>query len=129
MFFSTGEAKTAEMKHDLEVLQYKAVKAHHSNHKLANVSQLLRVTKMRVRSVSYGNSITSTYTRTCWTNQLQFVEHFVYQNYLRGGSVAEWLACWTQAQKRRVQIAVATLSGNSLGQTAHTHCASVSPGL
>jgi len=24
-----------------------------------------------------------------------------------------------------VQIAVATLSGNSLGQTAHTHCASV----
>jgi len=36
------------MKHDLEVLQYKAVKAHHSNHKLANVSQLLRVTKMRV---------------------------------------------------------------------------------
>jgi len=25
-------------------------------------------------------------------------------------SVAEWLACWTQAQKARVQIAVATLS-------------------
>jgi len=24
-----------------------------------------------------------------------------------GGSVAEWLACWTQAQKARVQIAVA----------------------
>jgi len=42
-----------------------------------------------------------------------------------GGSVAEWLACWTQAQKARVQIAVATLSGNSLRQTAHTHCASV----
>jgi len=42
-----------------------------------------------------------------------------------GGSVAEWLACWTQAQKARVQIAVATLSGNSLGQTVHTHCASV----
>jgi len=36
-----------------------------------------------------------------------------------------WLACWTQAQKARVQIAVATLSDNSLGQTAHTHCASV----
>jgi len=129
VFFSTGEAKTAEMKHDLEVLQYKAVKAHHSNHKLANVSQLLRVTKMRVQSVSYGNSITSTYTRTCWTNQLQFVEHFVYQNYLRGGSVAKWLACWTLAQKGRVQIAVAMLSGNSLGQTAHTHCACVPPGL
>ena len=42
----------------------------------------------------------------------------------RGGSVAEWLACWTQAQKARVQIAAATLSGNSLRQTVHTHCAS-----
>jgi len=41
------------------------------------------------------------------------------------GSVAEWLACWTQAQKARVQIAVATLSGSSLRQTAHTNCASV----
>jgi len=41
------------------------------------------------------------------------------------GSVAEWLACWTQAQKARVQLAVATLSGNSLRQTAHTHRASV----
>jgi len=40
-------------------------------------------------------------------------------------SVAEWLACWTQAQKARVQIAVATLSGNSLRQTYHTHRASV----
>ena len=43
----------------------------------------------------------------------------------KGGSVAEWLACWTQAQKGRVQIAVATLSSNSLKQTVHTHCASV----
>jgi len=42
-----------------------------------------------------------------------------------GGSVAEWLACWTEAQKARVQIAAATLSGNSLRQTVHTHCASV----
>ena len=42
-----------------------------------------------------------------------------------GGSVAEWLACWTQAQEARVQIAGATLSGNSLRQTAHTHRASV----
>jgi len=38
----------------------------------------------------------------------------------KGGSVAEWLACWT-----RVQIAVPTLSGNSLRQTVHTHRASV----
>jgi len=41
-----------------------------------------------------------------------------------GGSVAEWLACWTQTQKARVQIAVATLSGNSLRQTVHTQYAS-----
>ena len=45
--------------------------------------------------------------------------------YGTGGSVAEWLACWTQAQKARVQIAAATLSGNSLRQTAYTRCASV----
>jgi len=43
----------------------------------------------------------------------------------QGGSVAEWLACWTRAQKAWVKIAVATLSSNSLRQTAHTHCASV----
>ena len=42
-----------------------------------------------------------------------------------GGSIAEWLACWTQAQKAWVQIAVTTLSGNSLRQTVHTHRASV----
>ena len=41
------------------------------------------------------------------------------------GSVAKWLACWTQAQKARVQIAVETLSGNSFMQTVHTHRASV----
>jgi len=42
-----------------------------------------------------------------------------------GGLVAEWLACWTQAQKARVQIAATTMSGNSLRQTVHTHHASV----
>jgi len=42
-----------------------------------------------------------------------------------GSSVAEWLACWTQARKAWVQIAAATLSGNSLRQTANTRCASV----
>ena len=36
-----------------------------------------------------------------------------------------WLGSWTQAQKARIQIAVAMLSGNSLRQTAHTHCTSV----
>jgi len=43
----------------------------------------------------------------------------------QGGSVAEWLACWTQAQKGLVQIAAAMLSGNSLRQTVHTHRTSV----
>jgi len=42
-----------------------------------------------------------------------------------GSSVAEWLVWCTQAQKARVQIAVATLSGNSLRQTVHTRCASI----
>ena len=42
-----------------------------------------------------------------------------------GCSVAEWLACWTQAQKGLGSNAAATLSGNSLRQTVHTHCASV----
>jgi len=45
--------------------------------------------------------------------------HFV------GGLVAEWLACWTEAQKGRVQIEVAILSGNSLRQTVHIHCVSI----
>jgi len=42
-----------------------------------------------------------------------------------GQPVAEWLVCWTLAQKAWVQIAAATLSSNSLRQTVHTHCASV----
>jgi len=41
-----------------------------------------------------------------------------------GDSVAEWLVCWTEGTRAWVQIAVATLSGNSLRQTVHTHCAS-----
>jgi len=41
------------------------------------------------------------------------------------GSVAEWLAYWTQAQKGPGSNRVATLSGNSLRQTVHTHRASV----
>ena len=39
---------------------------------------------------------------------------------LESGSVAEWLVCWTQ-----VPNGVATLPGNSLRQTVHTHRASV----
>jgi len=41
------------------------------------------------------------------------------------GSVAEWLACWTQAQKGLSSNRSRTLSGNSLRQTVHTHRASV----
>ena len=45
--------------------------------------------------------------------------HVIWPN--AGGSVAEWLACW----RGRVEIAVTTLSGNSLWQTVHTRHASV----
>ena len=36
-------------------------------------------------------------------------------------ALAEWLVC----RRVRVQIAVATMSGNSVRQTVRTHCASV----
>ena len=42
-----------------------------------------------------------------------------------GGLVAEWLACRLRRRRAQVQIAAVTLSGNSLRQTVHTHCASV----
>ena len=42
---------------------------------------------------------------------------FFNQPPFQGGSVAKWLACWTQAQKARDQIAAAALWGNSLRQT------------
>jgi len=45
--------------------------------------------------------------------------------FCQGGSVAERLACWTQAQRTWIHIAAATLSGNSLRQTVHTHRAYV----
>jgi len=47
------------------------------------------------------------------------------EGWLGSRAASEWLACWTQAQKARVQIAAATMSGNSLRQSAHTHRASV----
>ena len=51
----------------------------------------------------------------------------IYLFYVYAGSVAEWLACWTQVQygpgsNRSLDT---TLSGNSLRQTVHTHRASV----
>jgi len=51
-------------------------------------------------------------------------ENFTFLVLVEGGSVAEWLACWTQAQKgpgsNRCHAAVGCLR-----LTAHTHCASV----
>ena len=55
-----------------------------------------------------------------WTLKLFYLPSIVLD-----GLVSEWLACWTPAQKAWVQIAAATLLGNSLRQTAHTHRASV----
>jgi len=43
----------------------------------------------------------------------------------KGCSVAEWLACWTQAQKGPGSNRSRDAVGNSLRQTVHTHCASV----
>ena len=75
------------------------------------------------RRSTEGNSPCTVHTRTHTRIHSQILHSFM------GGSVAEWLACWIQAQKGRVQIAVATLSGNSLRQTVHTHRASVTAGL
>ena len=41
------------------------------------------------------------------------------------GSVAEWWACWTQAQKGPGSNRSRDAVRNSLWQTVHTHCASV----
>jgi len=42
-----------------------------------------------------------------------------------GGSVAEWLACWTQAQKGLGSNRSRDAVGDSLSQTVHIYCASV----
>jgi len=42
-----------------------------------------------------------------------------------GSRVVSVLDSGAEARRARVQIAAATLSGNSLGQTVYTHCASV----
>ena len=39
--------------------------------------------------------------------------------------VTEWLACWTQVQKGLGSNHSRDAVGNILGQTVHTHCASV----
>ena len=45
--------------------------------------------------------------------------------YVRGRSVAEWLACWTQAQKGLGSNRSRSAVCNSLRHTVHTHRASV----
>jgi len=53
------------------------------------------------------------------------IHHYVnIHTCIKGGSVAEWLLD-SDLYTARVQIAAATLSGNSLRQTVHTHRASV----
>ena len=42
-----------------------------------------------------------------------------------GGSVAEWLACWTQAQEGPGSDRSRDAVGNSFRQTVYTHLASV----
>ena len=50
---------------------------------------------------------------------------FIEKHKLQGGSVAEWLACWTQAQKGPGSNRSRDAVGNSLRQAVHTHRASV----
>jgi len=66
-------------------------------------------------------------TGECKARYLYHHRH-IYSGYhtTMSGSVAKWLACWTQAQKGPgSNRSRATLSGNSLRQTVHTHCAFV----
>ena len=46
-------------------------------------------------------------------------------NFMRGGSVAERLACWTRAQKGLGSNRNRDAVGYSLRQTVHTHRASI----
>ena len=64
----------------------------------------------------------------CYNKVVQIIQPYLFicdPVALNGGSVAKWLACWTQAQKGLGSIAAAMLSVNSLRQTVHTHRASI----
>ena len=108
--------------------------------RVLNISRILAVgvcCSVNYSSLSFDCCSTRNIRLKCHIRLLSFrsVERCIYCEekeprhllrwYSEGGSVAEWLACWTQAQKAPVQIAAATLSGNSLRQTVHTHRASV----
>ena len=70
---------------------------------------------------SYSNATTSAFASTC--RLVVVVVVVVVVNGWLGSRVVSVLD--SGAERARVQIAVATLSGNGLGQTVHTHCASV----
>ena len=64
----------------------------------------------------------------CYNKVVQIIQPYLFicdPVALNGGSVAKWLACWTQAQKGLGSIAAAMLSVNSLRQTVHSHRASI----
>ena len=77
------------------------------------------------KSLSEFNNFKSMVVAGSKGNKINISQVSIIVSIIVGGSVAEWLACWTQAQKAWVQIAAAMLLGNSLRQTAHTHRASV----
>jgi len=76
-----------------------------------------------------GRSICLSIAQLC--RQQYYYYYYYYYYFLahqQDGSVAEWLACWTQAQKgpgSNCSLESTTLSGNSLWRTVHTHRASV----
>ena len=77
------------------------------------------------KSLSEFNNFKSMVVAGSKGNKINISQVSIIVSIIVGGSVAEWLACWTQAQKAWIQIAAAMLLGNSLRQTAHTHRASV----
>jgi len=77
------------------------------------------------KSLSEFNNFKSMVVAGSKGNKINISQVSIIVSIIVGGSVAEWLACWTQAQKAWVQIAATMLLGNSLRQTAHTHRASV----
>jgi len=75
-----------------------------------------------------GRSICLGIAQLCRQQYYYYYYYYYFLAHQRDGSVAEWLACWTQAQKgpgSNHSRESTTLSGNSLWRTVHTHRASV----
>jgi len=62
-----------------------------------------------------------------WVRTVHIVVSKIFPVYVvkGAGSVAEWLPCWSQAQKGPGSNRSRNTVGNSLKQTVHTHRASV----